>query len=107
MILRRLFAPILTLALLAAAPAAAEPLPLSELLRLSQAGVGEPVLLSLAKTQGLHGPLIPAQVLEMEKAGWSDQLMATLTEFLPSACSILPRSTLLLRTFRRLISPPG
>lgn len=61
-------------------PVSAAPLPLSDLLRLSAEGVGEPVLLSIARNQGVAGPLIADQVLAMNRAGWSDELMAAVVK---------------------------
>ncbi len=76
MTLSRLLAPAL-LAVTLALPAVAAPLPLADLVRLGHEGVGEAVLLSLAQNQGVTGPLSADDVLEMSRAGWSDELMVT------------------------------
>ena len=74
------FLPLLLLGLLAAAPVAAAPLSVEELLTLSREGVGETVLLSLARNQGVQGPLTASQVLEMSRAGFGDELLAAIVE---------------------------
>lgn len=73
--------PLLLLAALSAAPAAATgALSVEDLLKLSREGVGEPVLLSLAKHQGVQGPLTAGQVLAMSRAGFGDELLAAIVE---------------------------
>ena len=75
---------LLTAALLAltlvTSPSSAAPLTLSELLGLTEEGVGEVVLLSIARNQGVAGPLTAQQILEMKQAGWTDVLMAAVID---------------------------
>ena len=79
MTLSRLLAPAL-LAVALALPAVAAPLPLADFVRLGHEGVGEAVLLSLAQNQGVTGPLSADEVLEMSRAGWSDELMVAVVK---------------------------
>jgi hypothetical protein len=77
--LPRLLVPVLA-GLALAVSAAAAPLSLGDLIRLADEGVGEKVLLSIAENQGVEGPLNADQVLAMNRAGWSDELMAAVVK---------------------------
>lgn len=63
-----------------AAPSAAQPLSVEDVVRLAEGGVGEKALRALADHQGVARPVGPAEVLLLSRAGLSDGLVAAIVE---------------------------